>query len=386
MKKCFGVLLALLAVVLVCAQAEDLSPEALTVAELNSFTHSLVERALEDGLQPLREDGGFVARGDGYTLLFPSGDLSADTALSGAFLVPGMDGRPVESLREIPVGESVDVLLSAFPNDNPSLVGTVDNAVLYMRGELPLPVSVGLVTREGQDLRLVEYSVTYAADQGFLQSGIQYTLDNGRITAIRYFGSSETVSSEEVSKALGELSVLQEETVYFAYDTDHPGPLEREDLTLLFLDFLDLSPEAAATSLGPPVHEERIEDSTGEIILIQQWEAVEIAFTFDAEGGFLLADRFTVSAAGVEGPRGIRIGNSLSMVLMRFEHGEGALPQESAVLYGDPDGQTAPFGLLTVGDGAALLHYAVKTEEETQVVLICSFIDDMLVEMSLSHL
>ncbi len=387
MKRFLGLLLALLMAAPALAFTEDASAQPLSLQELNAFAASLVERALAQRLEPVRGEEGYSVSWPGCTLFLSSGDLSSDTVVSEAVILSkGEAGGPAaEAIRGVSVPDSVEALLAAYPNDNPDLAGTQQNAVLYLRGELPLPVSAGVLTREGQELRLVEHSVYYAADQGILQSGIQYTVENGAVSAVRFFGGAEAVTLEEAAERLRGLAALQEQTGYFAYDTRSPGPLTREDLSFAGLDFLDLSPQAAAAVLGPAVHEETIEDSNGELILIAQWEAAETAFIFDAEGRFLRTDRFTVSSSAVEGPRGVRVGNTLPMVLSRFEHGEGPLPEESAVLYGDAGKETAPYGLLSVEEGSALVHYAIE-EGGRAVVLIFSFLEGILVEMSASRI
>ena len=60
------------------------------------------------------------------------------------------------------------------------------------------------------------------------------------------------------------------------------------------------------------------------------------------------AMRLTVREGILEGPRGLRIGDSLAQVISRFEHGED-LPDEGGALYGDAAGQQPPFGVMVAG-------------------------------------
>jgi len=94
--------------------------------------------------------------------------------------------------------------------------------------------------------------------------------------------------------------------------------------------------------------------------------------------------RLTVSDGLGEGPRGLRIGDTLAQAISRFEHGE-ALPEEGGALYGDAEGQVPPFGALVRGLEADQLYY-VTDVESGKAALILDFIDDLLVSMTITYL
>ncbi|MHC1786822.1 MAG: hypothetical protein AB9880_07165 [Christensenellales bacterium] len=383
MKRIFSLLmvLALLAALSVLAEAQ---PEPLKAAELTAFAQGLIDRALREGAGVEATDDGYVAEGEGYALYLTSKDLSQDSVLSGASL--GMDALHADGLvgpRGIGVTATLQEVLAAYPNDNPVLAGTMNGAVLYVSGTLPGPVQVGQLTRDGQAISLIEYSVYEPAGEGFMRLGLQYTLDNDAVIAIRFFGGGEVLSQEEARANLEAAVSLQEESGYFAFDTWSPGMLAREDLSVAGLDFLDLTPEAAVSSLGEVVHEEKVKDSTGEELRLMQWDGIEVSFVYGADGSFRGTDRISVTVPGIDGPRGLRVGTRLSAALSRFQHDE-ALTGLTQTLYGQADQQLAPYGLLIVQGQEAQLYYALKLEERS-ILFSCQFIDEVLVEMSLTH-
>lgn len=361
------------------------SPQPLSLDELNAFTESLLARAIQDKLTVTRGEEGFMAEGTGYTLYLTSEDLSPDSVLTGAELqMASLHTDGLTGPRGIGVTSSLQELMSAYPNDNPELSGTMAAATLYLRGQLPGEVAMGQVIRDGQVLQLVEHSLLLPSDGGQLLMGLQYLLEMSSVTAVRYFGGGEPMSLEEAGLLTAQASALQEESGYFAYDTENPSELQREDLSIQGLDFLDLTPDAATAAFGEVVHEERVKDSNGEEIRVMQFDGVEAVFIYDAADQLLGAERVTVTLEGIEGPRGLRIGDSLQSVWRRFKHEEAELPLSSGGLYGDAVGQVPPYGRLDVSQGSSQLYYAIQ-HGDRPVLLSCMFIAGLMVEMSLSY-
>ena len=323
------------------AMAQD-GPAPLTLQELNAFTESLLARAIDDKLAVSVEEESFVAEGLGYRLYLSSGDLSADSVLVGAVIQ--MDSLHTEGFtgpRGIGVTSSLEQLLGAYPNDNPDLAGTMTQAALYVRGQLPGEVSMGQVIRDGQAVSLVEHSLLAPSSAGPMLMGLQYLLEDGSVTAVRYFGGGEAVAVEEAERLVADAVRLQEETGYFAYDVQAPAELQREDLRVQGLDFLDMTPEAAQAVFGRPAHEERVKDVNGEEILITQFEGVEITFIYDGEGNLKGAERITVNLEGIEGP-GACAWATACRAPGAGSATTGELPAASAALYGDAAGQVPP--------------------------------------------
>ena len=387
MKKCRHLWLVV-AVALVMALLPALAEEAagpLTMDELHALAQSLLERAMADehGAINLAEEG-YLYEGIGYSLNLNSEDLSVDTVLLGAEINMGsIHEEQLMGPRGIGVSSTLEETLVAYPNDNPMLKGTMTGAVLYINGSLPEEVTIGQVVRDGQEVRLAEYAVYRQDGDAVIRQGLQYVIDNDSVVAIRYFGGGDTLTAQQAAQEVEAAGQLQEEVGYFAYDTYNPSPFGREDLNFHGLDFMDLTPEAAVERLGEAVHEERVEDSTGEELRIMQWDGVEIMFVYGADGALKRADRITVNAPGMEGPRGLRVGTRLQNAVKRFEHPEEP-PVKSLSLYGDAENQQPPYGRLDMEGDEVRLYYAVLQGDDT-VLFNALFLDDALVEMSASY-
>lgn len=383
MKRVLASILALL-LMMSMAAAEQTELEPLTAQELNAWTESLVQRAIEDKLEVKETSEGLTADGRGYSLYPKSEDLSPDTLLSGAVI----DGESIEvsgltGPRTLIVTQAVGAVLEAFPNDNPSLHGTEEAAVLYLRGALPDTVQTGTLRRIGQQITLVEYSVYTPHGEGVDRSGVQFTVDQGSVTAIRYFGG-EDVPLAEAEVELRTLSELQEENSYFAFSTLNPDPMQREDLAFAGLDFVDMTMEDALAVLGQPESREQVEDSTGDTIETLQWPGLNITFILDSNGGFLRTDS-AVIYGDLEGPRGTRTGENMLDILARFKNEAESINDPSVSLYGNPDKPEEPYGQLVQDAGAQHLYYSVPLQDGV-VLFACSFIGEQLVEMSLSQM
>lgn len=355
----------------------------LTMEELNTWTAQLLARAMEDKLEIVKTAAGFEAQGEGYTLYLAHDDLSADSVLLGVLLKPGPDDA-LPGPRGTHVGQPVNDLLLAFPNDNPHLAGTEEAAVLYMSGNLPTPVATGVLRRSGQTVLLIEHELYYLADNGVDRAGVQYTMDENGVAAIRYYAASEAQPLADAEAALTALSDLQEQNAYFAFDTANPEPLQGEDLTVAGLHFNGLTMETAVAALGKPVHEETVEDTGGDI-RTAQWDGVEIAFVKESKDGTEIVDRITLTGSQ-EGPRGIRVGEPMAVVLSRLPYDGGDVPERSTVLYGDAEGQVPPYGTLQVAGNDAQAYYALDVGEGQGVLMTLVFVSGTLAELTIARL
>ncbi len=384
MKRFITLLLVLCLAALPVLAQPAADPQPITVDEINRFNQGLLQRALEEEASVVQSADGFMAEGTGFTLYLTSDDLSADSVISDALLsITSLHVEGMVDTRGIGVTSSLDDVYAAWPNDNPMLAGTMAGAVLYMRGNLPEDVSLGRIVRDGQQVQVVEHVVYQKVDGGYLRRGIQYLIDNNEVIAIRSFGGAQPIDEETALQELQAASDLQEQTGYFAYDTKDPTQLQREDLVVQGLDFLDMKPEDAVQAFGEAVHEEKVEDSTGEQIRTLQWDGVEAVFIYDAAGTFLRTERITVTGTGIEGPRGFRVGTRLQDAIARIAHGE-TIPTTSAALYGEAATQQPPYGRLDSEGQQAQLYYALKQDDST-LLFSSLFIEDKLVEMSLTR-
>lgn len=382
MKRMLLVLMALALFALPVQAEPEEAVGPLSMEELNDFTERLLVRGLADQLPLAQSEEGFTALGSGYTLYLESSDLSLDSVLADASItLEAAEQEDFEDQRGITVLTPLDVLYAAYPDENPGVYGTKEGAVLYLNGELPGAVAMGLVTRDGQDVTLVEHSLLSPAEDGFMHAGMQYIIDRGLVVGIHYFGGSAIKSPEYAQDILAGAKALRRARDYFAYDTLDPLPLQSEDLSFGSLDFVDLRPEDMTAALGAAGFDQRMEDSDEGELRVMQWDGIEAAFLYNASGEFVRAERIDVSLPGLEGPRGLRIGTELNQAIGRFEHGP-ELSSPTQLLYGD--GEHPPYGRMETQGGETQLSYALEQDGET-IMLTLMFIDGDLVDMSLSY-
>ena len=383
-------LMIILALILMLAMPTLAEEEAASIklAEIELFNQTLLERAMAEEQPTFLDEGNYIVRGEGYELLLGSEDVSTDSLVLGAAIhwigerAQTADNK-LTGPRDTAPGMSLETLLARFANDNQYLAGRPDSAVLYIDGELPAAVSVGFITRDGQNVQMVEHDVYYQAGEGVMREGIQFTIESGDITAIRTFAAKEALSQQAAADELQALRDLQEENAYIAFGDMAGSRLAREDMVLAGLDFFDTDYQAAVTALGEPANEERHEDSDGSTLITCQWPGLEAVFR--QKDGASRAIRITAQGEGVfEGPRGLRLGDTLAQALSRFEH-SGTLDEDGGALYGDAQNQQAPYGLMRINPENTMLYYAIATETG-KAGLVMEFVDDILVSMSLTTL
>lgn len=390
----FALLVALVMLALPAVFAEEDKASApaapLKLAEVEQFNQALLERAVKDGLPSFPGEEGHLVRGEGFELLLAGEDVSSDSlVLSAALLWAGEHGEDAPDAkhllpsgpRDSRPGMSVEALMKLYPNDNSFLAGRRDRAVLYIDGELPAAVSAGFVLRDGQTLQLVEYDVYYQAGEGVVRAGIQYTVEQNFVTAVRSFVGKDALGQQEAAEELKQLALLQEETAYIDYADTTSGRLSREDMVLGGLDFFDTDYQAAVAVLGEPANEERHQDTDGEIITCQ-WPGLEAVFIL--KDGQSRAMRLSVRDGLFEGPRGLRLEDTLAQALSRFEHG-GVLGETGGTLYGDAENQVPPYGLMRIDPDSTMLYYAIEAAAG-KAGLVLQFVDDLLVSMTLTYL
>lgn len=384
MKRLFCLLACLL--ILPLAPIAQVGPQALILAEIELFNQALLERAIEEALPTFADAvGGYTVRGQGFELRLAGADLSEDSTVLSAALMVGYDEegqQPLLGPRGSHPGMDTAQLLALFLNDNPYLAGTRDSAVLYMDGALPAATHTGLILRDGQQVQLAEYTVYYQAGGGVAQAGIQFTFDAGSLSAIRSFLQPQTLSQEEAAADLALLSALQEQTAYVAYGNREGSQLTREDFVLAGLDFFDAGYEAALSLFGQPDNEESMDDVDGSHLTISQWAGLEAVFI--SREAATTAQRLTATGGAFEGPRGLRLGDTLAQALSRFEH-SGSLEETGGTLYGDAQGQVPPYGKMSLWGDSAMLYYVISAQAGP-AGLILEFMDELLVSMTLTYL
>lgn len=390
MKKLFCLLLALAMLLSSAALAEDVPVDenaAMTREEIELYLNSLGQAALTGEnveVVPL-EDGGAQVYLDETVLVIADESLTESSAILSAY-----PGENQADLRGLFLGAAPDEVLSAYPNDNPTLNGSYYDAALFISGEKP-EVSAGYVLRDGQRVYRIAYEVFSWQADGVSVSSVSYELENGYVTSIRIAVDDEILEEAEALEKIQEIAEMQEISEYFAYPVSMDGgealaPFEREDLALRVsasdvLDFLDLTAEGLIDVLGPAPVEEWTEDSDGSFLRLLQWEGISVLLRYDAQRQFTAVDSVTINDVNVDGPRGVRVGDGLDSVLFRFRHAEIFNSDDTILLYGD--GQTAPYGVLAYSPENAEVSYALSLGDGRTVAWYMTFVIGELQSMTL---
>ena len=115
----------------VCALAEDSAANALTLQELNDWAATYIARAM--AAEPVNTPADHLTA-EGYEFLYDFGavyadtpDLGADSVISSVVVTSMEAAAP----RNVNVGSGLYVVLDAYYNENPQLLGSDESAVLY---------------------------------------------------------------------------------------------------------------------------------------------------------------------------------------------------------------------------------------------------------------
>ena len=389
MKKLFCLTLSLIMLLTSAAFAEPVPGDesaALTREEIAMYLDSLVSAALEEGSFATEENGVGMTevQYSGALLVIADEQLTETTAVVSAFLE-----EETADLRGLFIGSSLEEVLAAYPNDNPNLAGTYYDAVLFITGEKP-EMSVGYLLRDGQRVTNVVYDVYSWQPEGVSVSQVIYRLDNGYVSDIMVFADGLN-DEAEVLQSVQELADMQEISEYTPYPVSADNgealaPFDREDLAITVrgrkaADFLDLNAEDMIAVFGNPPVDEWTEDSDGSFLRLMQWEGVSLLLKYDAQRKFVAVDSLTINDGVLEGPRGVRVGDTLDSVIFRFRHAEVFGAEDTVSLYGD--GHTLPYGVLAYSPESAEVTYAFSLEDGRSVVWHMTFVIGELQSMTL---
>lgn len=378
MKKLIALLLSL-AMILGVSLAEVMTEESPypTYEELEIYLSALRENALKGSVEIQKTESDTLAVANNGLLRIADEKLSGNTAILGAML-----DATTACPRGLMIGDSLSDLLAAYPNHNADLRGNFNDAALYIAGSKPEAV-VGWVLRDGQRITQVTHCIYHWVPDGVISCGISYQIENDVIMNIAVFGLDQLIDEAQALQEIADTAEIQEASHYFAYPKSDDGntmdPFVREDLSFSGLDFLDLTPEMATESLGSSPVDEWLQDSTGEYLRIRQWDGVTILFLYTENKQFQKVDSLIINGDMLEGPRGVRVGDSMESVMYRFRHGQGGTVDNGIALYGD--GVTAPYGILAYGETTATINYALAVDEAQQVIWQLTFQGGELLEM-----
>ena len=382
MKKCVALFLALMMVLSLTTAVAESDADALDYDELMSWAEGFKTRALAAGapLNDPTEEAAYTE--DGYafvydfaTLYMDRPEMTADSVLQAVVVYSPEEQGP----RGTGVDQLSSEVLNAFYNENDDLQGDSSFAALYVSDTMPAGALWGWVQRDGQRIETIQYAVheqLSSGGDGYTDCGLVYTLSDNLVAAIRAYGLNETISADEVRSNLDAVQEVSEKTEYAQVPTSingsELGMFDRDDLIFSGLDFLSLTPEEAEARLGAAQEDDWMEDE-GAYLRSMEFASCTMTFSYDAQKQNPTLEMLSIDMDGLEGPRCVRIGDTLSSVISRFRNGEGDYDGVSReVLYGD--GENAPYGLAEYGDDAtAGLWYAAKLEDGRTVVLSMSF-------------
>ncbi|MBR0228090.1 MAG: hypothetical protein IJQ62_07055 [Clostridia bacterium] len=397
MKKLFCLLLSLAMLLSSAALAEDVPVDenaALTREEIELYLNGLGRAALEAEdavVTPLAQGGAEVRLNE---TVF---EISDETLTESSAIVAAYPGDDQADLRGLFLGSSLEEVLAVYPNNNPRLNGSYYDAALFIDDTLFIAgekseVSAGYVLRQGQQAYLVAYEVYSWQPDGVSVSSVTYLLENGYVESIRIAMDDEILEEAEAREKIQEIREMQEISEYFAYPVSMDNgealaPFEREDLALRanasdVLDFLDLTAEGLTDVLGPAPVDEWTEDSDGSFLRLLQWEGVSVYLRYNAQRQFTGVGSLTVNDVNLDGPRGVRVSDSLDSVIYRFRHAEILYADDTVLLYGD--GQTVPYGALVYTPENAEVTYALSVGEGRTVVWHMTFVIGELQSMTLA--
>lgn len=374
-------LLLTLCVPVLAEEAADADP--LGWEELRTWAEGCLEKARGSELlnDPTEE---VYHTEDGYAFVYSFATLYLDApALTEESEVQAivLYTAEIEGPRGIRVDRYAQEVLAAYYSENDTLAGTQDAAVLYLRDDMPEGVYWGWVQRDGQRIQVIEYAACEALEtggEGYANAGVTYLLEENMVSAIRVYGLNDRLDADALLDRCAELEAVQAESGYTQVPASYVGTdltaFGPEDLSFSGLSFPGMSAEQAVAMLGRARSESWMQDDDGSYIQVLAFDGCELTFRCDEKKENARLELLTIFADALEGPRGLRVGDSLPSVLNRFRHGENEFDDttRTELLYGAEN--VAPWGLAEYGmDGTTLLRYTCALEDGTVVHLLCTF-------------
>ncbi len=360
--------------------------EALTLSEMEAFAAALKERALTSELlnDPADED---ALSEDGYAMIYDFAALycdqpamTAETKLSAAMI----RDEETAALRGVHLNAYYPDVIAAFRNDNPSLDGSRSGALLYLDGDAETGFVYGLALRDGQRLQSVEYGAVAPTEGGFTRAALTFSIDMNLVSGIRLEGLTEITDAEAAASLMGELQTLGTERGYTEFPVSWTGTdlavFGEEDLTFSGISFLELQPDSFG-SLAEDVLMSNDEDGWLRVVNTEDYSAT---FLCDENGENARIAYLELTSDSVDGPRGVRLGDSFGMDFNRFRNGEGEVAADglSEMLYGSEG--TAPWGKAFYADSDGMALRYVTAAQGREVELYLHYTGTELTEIRLS--
>lgn len=397
MKRLLSLMLTLM-MVLCClpALAEDAAQQdggadVLTLSELKELANQIQQLAMAS--VPTNDPSASPTE-DGYEFQYSFGTIYADSpAMSIDTQVQAivLTSAEVQGVRAIQVGDDLSLVLQACYNENPTLRGNQDAAVLYLLDMLPESLAWGEVKRDGQRVHTVEYAVHERAEldgDGYSDAGVIFTMEDNVVSAIRIYGLTERVSLETVTQVRDELRVQEMfmldgyELVPSSYIGSELPMFDGTDLQFSGLDFMGLTPESATMVLGEAIDDVWMENGDAGYVRTMSFADCDVSFCYDAQKQSPRIYMLVIAQDGMEGPRATRIGDTLLQVYNRFRNGEGAEEASGREwLYGDEE--SGVYGMIDYAIDAAVMRFSLVLEDGRRVAMNLTFSSSVLEEIML---
>ena len=402
MKKFLSMIIAL-CMLAACgiAAAEEEGQDPMTAGELAAWANGLKAVAQEEELlnDPTDEDSetedGYLFQYAFAALYGDQTEMAADTRLLAVVVNASgeEEGRESEAIEQTgPRGISLSMspaeVIALFPNDNPELAGDRTGAVLFLNEQADDGAVYGLVDRDGQRISAVTYGELVPEEDGFRLATLQCFFADSLLYEMRVecFDTEADIpllTREDRDSLIASLKALDGKDEYIAVKTSRNGAelteFSADDLSFSGLRFLEMTPEDLP---GSP-EEDMMEDDDGSYILMLDEADYDAVFRCDNEEGInAKVVSFTIKGEGLEGPRGVRIGDKLHEDIQRFRFDGNESDGTSEILYGEEN--AASFGIAQYSvNGESTLRYAAEAGDGTQVVLLLRYTMNLLEEITI---
>ena len=387
MKKFLSMIIAL-CMLAACGIAVAEGPDPLTAGELEAWANGMKAVALEDEPQndPADEESetedGYLFQYEFAALYGDQTEMTADTRLLAAVVNESGQNGP----RGVGLAMSPAEIIALFPNDNPEQAGDRTGAILYLREQADGSAVYGRVDRDGQRISAITYGELVPQDDGFRLATLQCFFAESLMYEMRaecFDSEADTplLTREDRDEMIASLKALDGKDEYIAVKTSTDGTelaeFSADDLNFSGLRFIGMTPEDLP---GTP-EEDLMDDDNGTFILLLDEADYEAVFRCDDEAGAnARIVSFTIKGDRLEGPRGVRIGDTLHEDIQRFRFENNDSDGTDEILYGDANSVNRGVAQYSL-DGESTLRYTTETEEGTQVVLLLRYVMNSLDEI-----
>ncbi len=317
---------------------------------------------------------------DGYPLQYSFGTVYAnqpemtENAEVSAIMITA---ETFPTLRGIMVDTTVPEMMKKLPCDDPNLPGTKEKAVLYLQGDPESGLLYGYIARDGQRIQAIFCKAVEAGGKSSLSAA--FLISDNSVDAVRLEASSAGFDAEDWA----DLTALRAENSYrqypFSYDGSTLAMFGEEDLDFPSLNYLTAQPG----HFGENVDNLMMYNQDGTWLRRVDGDGFEAVFRTDEQGRHAVLLSFVILGDNLEGPRGVRLGDTFQADFNRFRNGDGELDPETLteVLYGTPG--TAPWGTAEYADmDRMVLRYVTKVQDGREIELLLIYEDTILTEIS----